>query len=283
MPMYNTIRALLDNKDRCFVPSGPSVGEIGILAEGIRDTFSRLGAPTDEPVCLCLQDRSFLLAALLASLAGAPPFILPHAFHRQVLRETYEARPFRLILADTAIDPPETGSRNHLPLKWVRPPDQPFVSLFTGGSTGTPRIWSKTPGNLFGEALHLAKTFDIRPSDLLLPTVPPQHIYGLLYSVLLPFVAPAKVLRDTGTFPREILSALQTEGATVLVSAPIHYRALKNGDLRRFSLRLALSSTAPLDVDDAAFDGDGGNGDPRLRGKSRLLGAILLPRLEDPL
>lgn len=259
--MYNTIRALLDNKDRCFVPSGPSIGEIGTLAAGIRDAFIRLGTPVDEPVCLCLRDRSFLLAALLASLAGAPPFILPHAFHRQVLREVYETRPFRLILTDTGIEPPdgaavigmETCRRNHRPLKWVRPPDQPFVSLFTGGSTGTSRIWSKTPGNLFGEALHLAKTFGIRHSDLLLPTVPPQHIYGLLYSVLLPFVAPAKVLRDTCTFPREIFSALQTEGATVLVSAPIHYRALKTGDLRRFSLRLALSSTAPLDVDDAAF------------------------------
>ena len=43
------------------------------------------------------------------------------------------------------------------------------------------------------------------------------------------------------------------EGATVLVSVPIHYRAMGAGGIRRFSLRLALSSAAPLDGEDAAF------------------------------
>jgi acyl-coenzyme A synthetase/AMP-(fatty) acid ligase len=138
-------------------------------------------------------------------------------------------------------------------LKFVRTPDRAFVSLFTGGSTGKPRIWSKTPANLFGEAINLAGTFGIRQTDLLLSTVPPQHIYGLLGSVLLPFVASAQVLSRTYAFPREILSALQNEGATVLVGVPIHYRALRSGDLQRFSLRLALSSAALLESDDAAF------------------------------
>jgi acyl-coenzyme A synthetase/AMP-(fatty) acid ligase len=89
-------------------------------------------------------------------------------------------------------------------------------------------------------------------SDLLLPTVPPQHIYGLLFSVLLPFVASARVLGRTCTFPQEILNALQNEGATVLVSVPIHYRAMQTAGIRQFSLRLALSSAAPLDGEDAA-------------------------------
>jgi acyl-coenzyme A synthetase/AMP-(fatty) acid ligase len=60
------------------------------------------------------------------------------------------------------------------------------------------------------------------------------------------------VLDRTCTFPQEILTALQNEGATVLVSVPIHYRAMRSGGIRRFSLRLALSSAAPLDADDAA-------------------------------
>ena len=135
----------------------------------------------------------------------------------------------------------------------VRPPDEPFVWLFTGGSTGKPRIWAKTPANLFGEAFHLAGLFGVGPADLLLSTAPPQHIYGLLASVLLPFVAPARVLDRTCTFPREILTALKDEGATVLISVPIHYRALRTGEFGRHALRLALSSAAPLDPADAAF------------------------------
>ncbi len=259
--MYRTITALLENRDHRFTPLGSTIGEIGTLAAGIRDRFREWGAPADEPVCLCVEERSHLLAALLASLAGAPPFILPHAFHPQVLKEVQAARPFRLILADTAVEPPEgatvIGMEECRPsrrlLKLVRPPDTAFLSLFTGGSTGKPRIWSKTPANLFGEALHLAKTFGIGGSDLILPTVPPQHIYGLLFSVLLPFVASAGVLGRTCTYPQEILSALQNVGATVLVSVPIHYRAMRAGGIRRFSLRLALSSAAPLDDEDAVF------------------------------
>jgi acyl-coenzyme A synthetase/AMP-(fatty) acid ligase len=259
--MYRTISALLEKSDCRFTPSGPTVGEIEALAAGIRGCFSERGAPADEPVCLCVGERSHLLAALLASMAGAPPFILPHAFHPQVLKEVHGVRPFRLILADTAVEPPEgvvvIGMEECHPsrrsLKLVRPPDKAFLSLFTGGSTGKPRIWPKTPANLFGEALHLAKTFGIGGSDLIVPTVPPQHIYGLLFSVLLPFVASARVLGRTCTFPQEILSALQNEGGTVLISVPIHYRAMRAGGIRRFSLRLALSSAAPLDDEDAAF------------------------------
>jgi acyl-coenzyme A synthetase/AMP-(fatty) acid ligase len=259
--MYETITALLENRACRFTPSGPSVGEIETLAAGIRNAFVRRGVPADEPVCLCIEEKHLLLAALLASMAGAPPFILPHSFHPQVLNEIHETRPFRLILADTAVDPPEGAEvirveecrPSNRPLKFVRTPDRAFVSLFTGGSTGKPRIWSKTPANLFGEAINLARTFGIRQTDLLLSTVPPQHIYGLLGSVLLPFVASAQVLSRTCTFPREILSALQNEGATVLVGVPIHYRALRSGDLQRFSLRLALSSAALLESDDAAF------------------------------
>jgi acyl-coenzyme A synthetase/AMP-(fatty) acid ligase len=259
--MNQTILSLLENGKHQFTPSGPTVGEIAKLAVGIRDALVRPDASADNPVCLCVADRPHLLSALLASLAGAPPFILPHTFHPQVLREVHEAKPFRLILADVAVEPPEgaavirveTCLPGDRPLELVRPPDQPFISLFTGGSTGKPRTWSKTPANLFGEALYLARTLGIGNGDRFLSTVPPQHIYGLLYSVLLPFVASARVLRRTFTFPREILGALQKEEATVLVGVPIHYRALRSGDLKRFSLRLAFSSAAPLDPGDAAF------------------------------
>jgi len=260
--MYETITALLENRTRPFTPSGPTIGEIETIAAGIRNAFISRGVSADEPVCLCIEEKHLLLAALLASVAGAPTFILPHSFHRQVLKEIHQRRPFRWILADTAVDPPADTTvirvgecpPDDRPLQLVRPPDQPFVSLFTGGSTGKPRIWSKTPLNLFGEALHLARTFGIGQGDLLLSTVPPQHIYGLLGSVLLPFVASARVLRKTCTFPREILNALQNERATVLVSVPIHYRALRcDNGIERFSLRMALSSAAPLDGEDAAF------------------------------
>jgi acyl-coenzyme A synthetase/AMP-(fatty) acid ligase len=259
--MIETIKTLLQDRRRSFTHHGQTIGEIASLAAGIRETLRGMDAPADEPICLCLEERADLLAAILASMAGGPPLILPHASGAQVLREVREARPYRLILADAAIDPPAGTAVVSLrdcrpvdrPLALVRSPEKPFVWLFTGGSTGTPRIWSKTPGNLFGEAFHLAKTFGVGPDDLFVSTAPSQHIYGLLASVLLPFVASARVLRRTCTFPREILNALQKEKASVLVGVPIHYRALRTGELERHALKLALSSAAPLDPDDAAF------------------------------
>ena len=258
-PLNRRILDLLEDGDRLFAPYGPTIGEIRTLAVEIRDRLVRSDLSTDSPVCLCIEDKPHLLAALLASLAGAPHFILPHAFHPQVLRDLREAKPFRLILTDSDVEPPKGATVIRLedcrpgdrPLRLVRPPDQPFVSLFTGGSTGKSRIWSKTAANLFGEAFYIAHTLGVGNRDCLLSTVPPQHIYGLLYSVLLPFVAQARVLCRTCTFPREILDALEKEKATVLVSVPIHYRALRSGDLRPFSLRLAFSSAAPLDPGDA--------------------------------
>ena len=259
--MLETIRTLLENSDGRYSPSGPTIGEIEALAAGIRERLSGRDVPAAEPVCLCLAERSHLLAALLATLAGAPPVILPHALHPQVLAEVRDVRPFRLILADTAVEPPpgttviglrECNPAGRLP-EFVRAPDEAFLSLFTGGSTGKPRIWSKTPANLFGEALNLSRTFAVGANDLILPTVPPQHIYGLLFSVLLPFVAAARVLGRTCTFPQEILTALEEERATVLVGVPIHYRALRTCGIGRHSLRFAFSSAAPLDAEDAAF------------------------------
>jgi acyl-coenzyme A synthetase/AMP-(fatty) acid ligase len=260
MTMYKTIAALLEKKACPFAPSGQTIGEIAALAAGFRDFFARSRAPADEPVCLCVENRSHLLAAVLASLAGAPPFILPHACHPQVLKEVHGERPFRLILTDGTVEAPEGAAVIPIaacrpacgPLALVRPPRQPFLSLFTGGSTGKPRLWSKTPENLFGEAFHLARSLGIGPADLILSTVGPQHIYGLLGSVLLPFVASARVIGRTCTFPREILSALCRERATLLLSVPAHYRALRATDLARHALRIALSSAAPLDPEDAA-------------------------------
>jgi acyl-coenzyme A synthetase/AMP-(fatty) acid ligase len=81
-------------------------------------------------------------------------------------------------------------------------------------------------------------------------TVPPYHIYGLLFSVLVPFVAHARVLPDIYTFPQEIISITKKHKASVLVSMPIHYRALKVDNLLLPSLKVAFSSSGALDRSD---------------------------------
>jgi len=82
-------------------------------------------------------------------------------------------------------------------------PDNHFLRLFTGGSTGKPKVWSKSPRNLLTEAFYIRETFSLSDKDIFVATVPPYHIYGLLFSILVPFVSHARILPDIYTFRRK--------------------------------------------------------------------------------
>jgi acyl-coenzyme A synthetase/AMP-(fatty) acid ligase len=127
-------------------------------------------------------------------------------------------------------------------LKLERDLNRPFFWLYSGGATDRPSLWSKTPLNLLGEALFLSDHFHITPQDLFLASVPPQHIYGLLFSILLPFVSRARVVNDTLYFPGEIVTKADNVRATVFIGSPMHYKALAARLFHLDTVRLAFSS-----------------------------------------
>jgi len=256
--LYNKILApsnTLCHKD--FTLSGYSYGEVFELAAGIKKILSRRGG--EKTLCLCTEKKAVTAACILASLSGACQLILPYSFSSHALMEMYEAVGFNAAISDhpeeipsgVEIITPLPGSMADIIPEEIRNPDEPFLRLFTGGSTGKPKVWSKSPRNLFAEAFYLKEKFAISEKDLFVPTVPPYHIYGLLFSVLVPFVAHAKVLPDIYTFPQEIISTTNKHKATVLVSVPIHYRALKVNNLSAPSLKIAFSSSGVLNRSDA--------------------------------
>ncbi|MDJ0783161.1 MAG: AMP-binding protein [Desulfosarcinaceae bacterium] len=224
-----------------------------------------------KPVCLCCGDRAVVAAALLAGLRTGIPLILPHAHSAPTLKALHREFPFAAAVVgrtDAPALPPEvitlrtdaapapdpaseTGDVAGICLVGV---DDPWVYLFTGGSTGRPKIWTKTPTNLLAETDYLARRFGVTPTDRILATAPPHHIYGLLYGVLLPLLSGAWVSAATPVFPHEILAALKNTQATILVSLPVHYRSLRHLPFGDHRLRMAFSSTGPLDpADGEAF------------------------------
>ncbi len=240
------------------VDSRYTVGDIQGLAVSLLERL-RPFAQRNQAICLWTEDRGFLMAAVLAALAGGPVIALPHAFSIPVLKELQEVSPFAGLLSDRGeaafpglerIAPPEFHPAAAMP-EPVRRPDEIFMKLFTGGSTGTPRIWEKTPAGLLGEAAFLARRFEISRKDILLATVPPQHIYGLLFSVLLPFLSGARILQESFVFPREIIAGIARHRATILISVPLHYHALRTDALERFTLRRAFSSAGKVKAEDA--------------------------------
>jgi len=250
------LNRITGNHLRTFIAGGHTCGDVCRLAAGM----CSLTVP-DEPLCLWTQDKTRIAAALLAAVCGGPRIIIPYAFSPQALDEARSSIPFSKILsggndappADCTVIMPDSVA-SPAPLVYTTfDADMPRVMLFTGGSTGKPKLWSKTARNLFGEALLLTETFGIGPQDCILSTVPPQHIYGLLFSVLVPLVSGCTVIEPVYSFPQEILAAASVKGVTILVSVPSQYHVLKTESLQRHNLRLAFSSAGMLPRPDAEY------------------------------
>ena len=255
--LYKNI--LAPSKAACrkdFTFSGYSYGDVFELTAGLKKTLARRGGK--KILCLCTANKAVNAACVLASLAGSCQLILPYSFSSHALAEMYDAVGFDFAITDHPEEMP-TGVEVITPLpaaieninpELIRDPDEPFLRLFTGGSTGKPKVWSKSPRNLFAEAFYLKEKFALSNKDLFIATVPPYHIYGLLFSVLVPLVAHARVLPDIYTFPQEIIFTINKHKASVLVSVPIHYRALKVDNLPTPSLKVAFSSSGVLNRSD---------------------------------
>ena len=123
--------------------------------------------------------------------------------------------------------------------------------LYTGGSTGDAKLWAKTAKPLLAEAAMLVRVLGVGPADVILATVSPSHIYGLLYSVIVPILAGARVDRVTRYSPEAIRERMSASSATILVTTPAHLRILARLPWSGSTIRLVLSSGAPLRAEDA--------------------------------
>jgi acyl-coenzyme A synthetase/AMP-(fatty) acid ligase len=129
------------------------------------------------------------------------------------------------------------------------PAEQTAVIGYTSGSTGQPQANYKTWGSLHAsnagnmEALRRIVGKDFH----LVATVPPQHMYGLEMSVLMPLLGPAGVHAGRPFFAADIAAALaEVPTPRVLVTTPVHLRALLCGRTQLPELAAIVSATAPM-------------------------------------
>ncbi len=254
--------------DRPFLSEGLTFAQVYDQAAAISGALKQAGGQ-QTPVCLCVENRAYMAAAMLASLNGAPPLLFPYACTAQTLMAARQNIRYSHAMVEKAyplpsevkcIPIPEPMDASGVENRYnAMDPDGVWVYLFTGGSTGSPKIWSKSPRNLLMEAANLAKAFNIRNTDIILATVAPNHIYGLLYAVLLPLVSGAAVSVRTPSFPNEITQALDETNATVFISIPAHYRALHEVAVPPHHIHTAFSSAGALpEEDDRNFYGSTG-------------------------
>jgi acyl-CoA synthetase (AMP-forming)/AMP-acid ligase II len=246
--------------DKEFIHSGATFGEVYAMAAWLRPALAGLEY-RGSSVCLAAENKAVIAAALLASLAGGPTFLLPYAFSANALTRMQEATGFTIAVSDvvrefpqgTQVICPQSKGPAALLLDGQFSPCGELLKIFTGGSTGTPQVWAKTGENIFSEGLFLASNFAVTEKDCIMATIPPYHIYGLLFSVVLPLISAATVVGETPSFPNEIAQVAEEHEVTILASVPAHYRALR-GIKKDMSLRLAFSSAGMLDAaDNEAF------------------------------
>ena len=121
--------------------------------------------------------------------------------------------------------------------------------VFTSGSTGEPQADAKTWGALLAESAMAMKRFwSDRPRPAaVVATVPPQHMYGLATTVLLPAQAGFSLHAGRPLFPEDLRAALeQVPAPRVLVTTPVHIRACVTAQTALPDLQFILSATAPL-------------------------------------
>jgi acyl-coenzyme A synthetase/AMP-(fatty) acid ligase len=121
--------------------------------------------------------------------------------------------------------------------------------VFTSGSTGAPVPHRKTWGFLVRNVRAAAERLGLLHTEpaTLIGTVPPQHMYGFESTVLLAMLGGIAFSNRQPFYPVDIRAELNAvPEPRVLVSSPIHLRALFAGDDVLPRAALVLSATAPL-------------------------------------
>jgi acyl-coenzyme A synthetase/AMP-(fatty) acid ligase len=207
------------------------------------------------------SDRYRFAVGLGAALATGKVSLLPSTRTPEVIAHLKRFAPDAVCLTD------EEGCDIDLPL--VRfpggssvPSEVGFAALvpqieasqraawvFTSGSTGTPVPHEKSFGSLVEcmgvAAQRLGLTSGV--SHAIVATVPPQHMYGFEASVLLPLASGNALSAERPFYPADICALLAAAPRPrVLITTPIHLRALLAADLSIPDTDLIVSATAPL-------------------------------------
>lgn len=129
------------------------------------------------------------------------------------------------------------------------PADQVAAVAFTSGSSGQPRSYPKRWADLVLGARMARRRFGFGTGKAatVVATVPPQHMYGLETSVLVPLVTGTGVHSGRPFFPADIQSALlEVPGPRVLITTPAHLRVCAQAELAWPEVAFIISATAPM-------------------------------------
>ena len=252
--------------DRVFAWHDRHPLTVGRFLADVRSAAAALPAAS-HAVNLC-EDRYAFLVAFCAVANRGQTNLLPPSRAPQAIEEVMAGHPGSYALGDTEhigvcanyhalrLDRPDGLGDGPAPALYA---DQIVAIGFTSGSTGRPKPNPKSWASVHASSLHNARTLvdalALESGTLahVVATVPPQHMYGLELSVLLPLLGPFAVHSGKPFFPADVAAALADVPAPrILVTTPIHLQALLRDPIELPPLGAITSATAPLSRELAA-------------------------------
>lgn len=203
-------------------------------------------------------DRYRFAVGLCATLVAGNISLLPPMQTPQMVRQLAAFAPDVFCLHDASACPVDLPGFHYADdaTPCDAPVDVPQIDasqvmayLFTSGSTGAPVPHRKTWGGLVrcmrAGAARLG--LDDGRAFTLVGTVPAQHMYGFEVTVLLALQAGLALSNRQPFYPADIREALEVvPEPRVLVTSPVHLRALLASEPTLPGAALVLSATAPL-------------------------------------
>jgi acyl-coenzyme A synthetase/AMP-(fatty) acid ligase len=262
----------------CHAPDAPValLGQTCVTAARFRQDVTALAAllpPTAFAVNLC-QDRYRFMVGFAAALMRSQVTLMPSANTPGLLKDLAEDYPDLYALTDVAL-PDVAFDLPHLPFpdrlaeaeveaeaeaeaeagSLLIPGAQPAVVLFTSGSTGRPKPVPKTWATLVASARAAGARLNAAAfaGGCVIGTVPHQHSYGLESIILLAWQHGLAISAASPLFPADVRKALEAAPEPrLLVTTPVHLRALVADAGGMPAAGLIVSATAPLPAELAA-------------------------------
>lgn len=263
LPVFRTFDDT-DGLDTAFFVRGDTLTREEFIAQAQRAS-EYLSGRASYVINLSTCRYGFTLgfaAALLARLTS----LLPSNRQVRTITNVVESYPGSLVLHDEALEVALSSELKRRGIAMIDlrslalssdassggsgyiPQEQLAAIVFTSGSTGEPKAIPKSWRTLTGTTALLRERFiggGRKPS--IVATVPPQHMYGLETTVLMSLQGGCSVSSAQPFYPADIAKALgEVPAPRILVTAPIHMRALLQSGVELPELDTVISATAPL-------------------------------------
>ena len=235
-----------------------------ITWQTFNDDLSRLvhllSSPPFQRVAICTQDSYLFSVAFLACAVSRKHIILPGNYQPCALAELNEH--FDCLLVDDVIGAVEVSEVRNIQTLLDTETREPLtdnlpaivlaaiqLTLFTSGSSGTPKAINKTLEHLDIETAQIDKNWgELIKGNRVHSTVSHQHIYGLLFRILWPLCSGVPFARSNLEYPEQILSHANKN--CMLISSPALLKRLKH-ETNTAQLAGVFSSGGPLPTESA--------------------------------